>query len=91
VIEIGETFLRPVVSFALAILRALLWVGWDFGFQIVGWSIGWLVCRALTLGKFPAAAFNEVDNVDFWVALFIEIVGLAVLSAVIFVISGYAT
>ena len=89
-LEVVDTLLRPILSSVLAVARAVLWLGWDFGFQIVGWSIGWVVCRIITFGKFPHVGFGEVEEMDFWVALLVEIIGLLVLALAVFLLAGYA-
>lgn len=78
-VELAETFVRPVLGIVLAILRGLLWLGWEVGFHIIGWTVGWVVCKIVTFGHLPDAAYSDVDNVDFWVALTIQIIGLLVL------------
>jgi hypothetical protein len=78
-------FIRP----ALWIGRALWWLGWELMVETVGWSIGWLVWRGLTLGRFPAAGFKELDEASGWVAIFVELTGLAVLAGLIWVLSAH--
>ena len=85
-----DAFVRPILSSVLAVARVLLWLGWDFGFQIVGWSIGWVVCRIITFGKFPHVGFGDVEQMEFWVALLVEIIGLLVLALAVLLLSGYA-
>ena len=77
--------LRPV----LWIARALLWVGWDLLFRTVGWSVGWLFWRAITLGRFPDAGIKDVDETSFGHSLLVEFTGLALLAGLVVFLSIY--
>jgi hypothetical protein len=68
--------------------RTLLWVGWDMLFQTVGWSIGWLVLRAVTFGHVPHFGFTELEQASWWYGLLVEFVGLATLGALVWYLSG---
>lgn len=67
----------------LFVLRALWWLGWDFLIEGIGWRIGWVFYRILTLGKFPTRGFNEVDEAPWVVAVFVDISGLIVVGGLI--------
>lgn len=67
--------LRP----ALWLVRGLWWLAWDVVAHTVGWSIGWLLWRVLTLGHFPREGLGELDRSSPWVAALVELTGLAVL------------
>jgi hypothetical protein len=71
-------------SAVVAILRMLWWLGWDFAFCTIGWSIGWCFFRVLTFGRFPAEALGELDDAPWIVAVLVETSGLALLALGIF-------
>ena len=75
-------------SIVLHLLRALWWLGWDVLVQTVGWSIGWPIVRALTLGHFPRARFGDVHLAHWMQEIIVEAVGLAALAAAIWWLSG---
>jgi hypothetical protein len=76
--------LRPV----LAIARVVLWLAWDLCLEIIGWSIGWVVCRTLTFGHWPKAKYSEMATLDSTEALVVELIGLGTLALLIAVLSG---
>jgi len=71
-------------SALVAILRVLWWLGWDFMFCTVGWSIGWCFFRVITFGRFPAEALGELGEAPWIVAVLVELTGLALLALAIF-------
>lgn len=42
--------------------RFLWWLGYGFTVEIVGWSIGWVIWRTLTLGRFPAEGPGDAEK-----------------------------
>ena len=78
-IDITDIFSLPK-SLVVAVLRGLWWLGWEFYVQTVGWSIGWLFLRVLTLGRFPEEGLGEVDGASPLRALLVEVTGLALLA-----------
>jgi len=88
-IEFADTLLRPVATLLLGIARFLLWLGWEFFVQTVGWSIGWLVCRAIFFGRFPTEALGDRDEASFGTALMVELVGLATLAGTVWLLSRH--
>ena len=84
--------LDPIDLFrpALWLARALWWLGYDFAVQTVGWSIGWLIWRAVTLGRFPDTKIGEVDETAPWAALLVEVTGLLTLAGIIWWLKEHA-
>ena len=68
---------------ALWLARALWWLGFEFMIRTVGWSIGWLIWRAFTLGRFPETGIRELDDTVLWASIMVEITSLAALAGVI--------
>ncbi len=68
---------------ALWVARALWWLAWELMVRTIGWSIGWLVWRVLTLGRFPDTGFRELDETSDWAGILVELTGLAVLGGII--------
>lgn len=75
-------------SFFVRFLRALWWLAWDFWVETISWSIGWLVLRLITFGQFPSEPLSGVDQASTDLALLVEIVGLATLASMIWLLSG---
>ena len=70
-------------SLLLGFLRLLWWFAWEFCVETVGWTIGWCVLRALTLGRFPGEGLGEMNHASLSTALFVELVGLGTLALLI--------
>jgi hypothetical protein len=81
--ELGELPQTIVVG----LLRALWWLGWDFCVRTVGWSIGWIFLRAITLGRFPAVRISQLDDSPVLIGILVEVLGLALLAACIFAVT----
>ena len=69
------------------VLRALWWLGWDFCVRTGGWSIGWVLLRAITLGRFPKEGIHQVDNAPWFLGLLVEVLGLLLLALSIFAVT----
>jgi len=77
--EVASELLKPIARIFLAIVRGLIWLSWELMIQTIGWSIGWVICRAISFGYFPKERISEVDNAPLFVALVVELIGLAFL------------
>jgi hypothetical protein len=76
-------------SLLLGVLRVLWWLGYDFLIQTIGWSVGWLTLRLLTLGGFPGEPINALHQVGTAKAALVELVGLITLACLILLLSGH--
>ncbi|NOT18012.1 MAG: hypothetical protein HOP20_08115 [Sulfuriferula sp.] len=88
-IDIDDIVLKPFALF----LRFLFWLGWDMLIQTIGWSVGWIFFRVVTVGHFPTVTIRGLANVNPYLAAFIELTGLGVLafsSYVLYVYLGLA-
>lgn len=74
-------------NLVLALFRGLWWLGWDFCVQTIGWTLGWIVCRTLTLGRFPAQGITRLDEANLFHALVVEMIGLALIAVIIYRLS----
>lgn len=72
----------------VVVLRTFWWLAWCFCVETVGWSIGWLALRAVSLGQFPREPLPGVDDAGRARALFVEAVGLATLATAAWMLSG---
>lgn len=87
--DAAELLIRPIATALLYLARGLLWLGWDFCVQTVGWTVGWLVCRFITAGRFPAERVGDLDDAPGGVAFFVELIGLACLAALAWILGSY--
>lgn len=70
------------------LLRAAWWLGWSLGVELIGWSIGWVVLRVLTLGRYPVEPLDAQEQASEGWAACVELLGLLVLGAVIWCLVG---
>ena len=80
-------FAKPIVKLVIFCLRGLLYLGWDFCVETIGWTIGWWFYRAVTFGKFPTEKWEEQDNVPLILALSVEFTGLGILAGLIYLLT----
>ena len=82
--------LKAAARIVLAVLRALLFIGWDLLFEVVGWTIGWPVYRVLSFGRFPKEHIRNHEAASWFTCLVVDLTGLAILATVIAWLSPYA-
>jgi hypothetical protein len=88
VFDLGDLVSVPR-TLVLGVLRVLWWLGWDFGVRTVGWSIGWVVLRGLSLGRFPQEPLDGVDDASAACEVFVDLLGLALIALGIWLLSGH--
>ncbi len=77
--DLLEFMIRPVYWLA----RVLLWFTWEFAVQTVGWHVGWVVCRLLTLGRWPEEGIGCQETVGVGRLLFVVCVGILFLLGIV--------
>lgn len=82
--DLPDLPLRPIAW----VLRALLWLAWEFLFETLGWWIGWTVCRCLSLGLFPRAGIRDEEQVPWGWRLVVELLGIAALAGLLWAAAG---
>ncbi len=85
--DLADWILKPILRAILGVLLVLRYLAWDLMFRFVGWSIGWLALRAVTIGTFPGVALNALDECSQLTALFVEFTGLAVLFTLVYLLA----
>ena len=65
------------------LFRGLFRIGrflvWELLFESIGWTIGWMFWRGVTLGRFPRVKWSELEQADFVTSLVVEGSGIAIL------------
>lgn len=87
--DVAELLIRPIASALLFVVRGLLWIGWELCFQTVGWAVGWLVCRLVSAGRFPAEGLGALEQVHEGKAFAVECIGLGCLFFLAWALSRY--
>lgn len=77
--DIADGMLRPLGKLLLGCLRILQFLAWDLLFSHVGWTIGWCFLRVPSFGAYPKEKLTELDQCSWRKALFVEMLGLAIL------------
>lgn len=80
--------LSESTKLVLGLLRGLWWLTWDFMIQTIGWAIGWIVWRVITVGHFPHEPFGGMDDASWVSRLIVDLTGLATLATAIWLLSG---
>ena len=74
--EIAEGFFRFVLRFVSMAVRGLVWVAYECCFEIIGWYIGWPVCKVLTLGNLPKENIHDFEQASGVTHFLVSLVGL---------------
>ncbi|KRA74507.1 hypothetical protein ASD78_13670 [Lysobacter sp. Root667] len=89
--EVDDFLFRPIARFALIVARALWWLSRELLVETVGWSIGWLIWRLLSFGRFPDTGFGDLEQTSGWAALLVEFTGLAAIALTIWGLTAYVS
>lgn len=84
-----EFLIRPLASALLWVARGLLWLGWDFGVETVGWTIGWQTCRLVSGGRYPPERLGGQEEAPAVRAFLIEFIGLGCLALLVWALAHY--
>ncbi|WP_460050930.1 hypothetical protein [Sessilibacter sp. MAH2] len=71
----------------LNILRFFYCLAWELGVETIGWIIGWVFYRLITLGYFPVEGWREQDKCSWPKALLIEFTGIGILAGAIYAVT----
>ena len=71
----------------LLVVRALWWLIWDLLIFELLWRLGWPVCRALSIGRFPETGWKDADDASVAEWLVVGLGGLLLLSGLLWMLS----
>lgn len=74
--ELAEGFFRVAMRALGVVIRALVWMIWEFCFEMIGWYAGWPVCRVLSFGKLPRESITEYEQASRFTGVVVSLVGL---------------
>lgn len=77
--ELAEGVLKAVFRFAGAVIRSLIWLIYELGFEVLGWYVGWPICRVLSFGKYPQQLVNDREGASVLTTVIVSTVGFAAL------------
>jgi hypothetical protein len=84
--DIADDIGKPLLRFVVSCLRFLLHLGWDWGVEVIGWSVGWCFFRVISLGTFPKENWDEQERASFSTSLTVEITGLGLIAGLIYLL-----
>lgn len=85
-----DDLIKPVARLAYFAARALWWLGAELLVETIGWSIGWCVMRALTLGHYPDIGIDDMEEAAWWARILVQLIGLAALCGTLWRLAGLA-
>ncbi|MGE8504141.1 MAG: hypothetical protein ACN6P1_18105 [Pseudomonas sp.] len=91
--ELAEGALKGILRFLGLIIRALIWLIYEFLFEKIAWYIGWPICRLITLNSLPSERITESEqasNLTNFVVSMTGLISLVALGAVITQLTGSA-
>ncbi len=74
--ELAEGALKGALRLVGVLVRALIWLVWEFCFEGIAWYVGWPICRALSLGRLPQEAMTEHEQASNLTNCTVSLVGL---------------
>lgn len=80
--EIVEGIFHLILKLFIGFLKLLRYFAFELMFEGLGWAVGWLVLRLITLGRYPKQGFFHSNDASILVSIGIEIVGMLVLCVV---------
>ena len=79
--ELAEATAKSILRTLGFVVRALIWLIWETCFQVIGWYVGWPLCRGLTLGTFPRESISQHEDAGLLTHFVVSMVGLVALIA----------
>ncbi|SFW62834.1 hypothetical protein SAMN03159511_0420 [Pseudomonas sp. NFACC19-2] len=79
--ELAEGALKGILRFLGLIIRALIWLTYEFLFEKVAWYIGWPICRLITFNSLPREGITESERASGTTQLMVSMTGLLSLVA----------
>lgn len=85
-----DDLVKPVARLVFFVARALWWLSVELLVETIGWSIGWCVMRALTLGRYPDIGIGDMEEANGWARILVQVVGLVALAGALGWLAGIA-
>ena len=85
--ELTDGVVKTLLRLVGVLVRALVWLIWDFIFEIISWYVGWVLCRVISVGRLPQESINEHERASTLTHLIVSMVGFAFLIGLSLVIA----
>ncbi|WP_221798447.1 hypothetical protein [Oceanobacter mangrovi] len=80
---VGEGIFRFLLHVLVWTARILYFLAWELMIERIGWSIGWVICRLLSWGKYPEVGLGEYDHASGPTSVLVNLIGILVLASII--------
>ena len=74
--ELAEGVFKGLLRLVSVVVRSLIWLIWEFCFEIVAWYVGWPICRVISVGNLPRESITEHEQASNWTSFIVSMVGL---------------
>lgn len=77
--ELAEGVVKSILRLLGVVIRSLIWLIWELCFDIIGWYVGWLICRAISCGYYPKEPINAQEKINNLSGFIVSLVGILAL------------
>tara|TARA_R110002049_G_C8743173_1_gene527124 strand:+ start:61 stop:342 length:282 start_codon:yes stop_codon:yes gene_type:complete len=77
--ELAEGIVKSILRLIGVVIRSLIWLIWELCFEIIGWYVGWPICRAISFGYYPKESINDQEQVNHLSGFIVSLVGIVAL------------
>jgi hypothetical protein len=77
--ELAEGIVKSILRLLGVVIKALIWLIWELCFEIIGWYVGWPICRAISFGYYPKEPINDHEQVNNFNGFIVSLVGIVTL------------
>ena len=88
--ELGEGLFKGVLRLIGLVIRCLIWIVWELGYETICWCLGWPVCRLATFGALPKEHIRDHDKASGLTQFIVSLIGFVLLVVIASVIAKYA-
>ncbi|MEH6445042.1 MAG: hypothetical protein V7784_14190 [Oceanospirillaceae bacterium] len=77
--ELTEGAFKGILKVMSLAIRLLIWLIWECCFEVIGWYVGWPICRVLSFGHLPENSISEDNRASTLTNLLVSLVGVVAL------------
>jgi len=85
--ELAEGAVKSILRLVGVLVRALVWLFWEFIFETLAWYVGWVLCRVISVGRLPQESINEHERASTLTHLIVSLIGFALMIGLSIVIA----
>ncbi|NRB42280.1 MAG: hypothetical protein HRU20_28060 [Pseudomonadales bacterium] len=77
--ELAEGAFKGILKVISLAIRSLIWLILEFFFEVIGWYVGWPICRVLSFGHYPENEISDHEQASKITVFVVSLVGVIVL------------